>query len=809
MRKILVDARPLQTPAYRARGIGVHLRQWLANAIPLQAQFQLTLLVESQAMPLPPELRLYPRLAVGASMSSGVPNPAYQAGEDLRFSAALDEVIYANGFDLYHNSYPLAAEYHVSPRVTACPTIASLYDTILLRFPSEYLSELTRRQKLAFLERCEAITGAVRVQTLTHSSACDIIQDLGVPARRIDVVSCGVDESFMPLPDHGRERLRAYGLTPGYVLAVSGGHHSKNLAGALRAYALLDHSLRAQHPLVVLATIDPEAAGRFDELARQSGIAGEVRRLQNLSAPDMVALYNGATLLVHASLWEGFGLPVIEAMRCGTPVACSNTSSLPEAGSDAAVYFDPAQPADIARITRLVLTNPQQREAMRERGARHAASFTWASVARRVFESYEQALRATTPRRRKVLSRPIRRRIAYWSPLPPVPSGISDYSESLLDRLGRHVDVDIFVDGYAPDNRAWRERLRVFDGRAFATQHALTPYDANLFQLGNSPHHTYMRDALLRSPCPAIGVFHDGSMYHFYADGLSERALIAEINAEAGWRHAWRAWRRGRHGRQNPNDYTALRTLACACAGIITHSAFVAQRCRAAAPAAPLEIIPFGIEYYADDGGRGQAIAREALTLPHDAVIFGAFGHMHPVKRIQQALDAFLAVAREMPVGRIYLYLQGTISAASPQMLRDLARDRTRARAMGVIIQDGYPPYENMLLGMQAIDVGLNLRFPTSGETSATLCGLLGMGKPVVISDCGAFSELPDDCVIKIGVDDQEPIALTRVMLQLVEDASLRTRMAQAARCFAQPKSWPATAQRYWSFIEQILSSRT
>jgi glycosyltransferase involved in cell wall biosynthesis len=792
----------------------VHLSNWLVSAQPLLsvADLSISLLVDpgSSALPavldgyaqVPLELPPYTPRSIEDSVN-------FDLDAELVFDSAFEAFLLNHRFDLFHNTYPVAAEYFSPRRVQACPTVVSLYDTILLRYHTTYLRDFTRRQRLSFAERLATLLRASRVQTLTAASAEDIALDIGVPPERIDVVSCGVSDEFSPLSrDELTKRLSRLGVSPGYLLAVSSTHFSKNLEGLLRAYALLSADLCRRHPLVAVLPLSPEVAKETQRLTQELDIERHVRFHSSLSQEALVALYNGAAMLVHASLYEGFGLPVVEAMRCGTPVVCSDTSSLPEAGGEAVAYFDPAQPDDIARVITSVLTSPEHQTTMRERGFVQAARFTWDKVAQAVLASYQRAIDAdnvvqlspSSPKDEPVW------RIAYWSPLPPQPSGISDYSESLLERLKILADIDVFVDGYYPDHFELFDDIDVFDYRAFPTLHACRPYDACLYQLGNSPFHAYMYPTLLASPCLGIGVFHDGTLFYLLKHMLSSQALVQEIGYSEGKHAMLRALAQQSKGKIDDCGYPLLRRAAQACAGIITHSEFVARRSRTANPDASVQVIPFGTEYYDEDDGRFQAAVRNVLGLPQGAVIFGVFGRMHPVKRIQKVLAAFLMAGLE----DCYLYLVGEIDEYSPAMLRDLALDLPRARQVNVFIENGYPPYERLVLAMHAVDVGINLRYPTTGETSATLCGLLGMGKPVIVSDVGAFAEFPDDCVIKVPVSDSddevdsERIALIDAIRNLVYDATLRRRMAQAAREYSWDRTWDRTARQYISFIEQV-----
>ena len=181
----------------------------------------------------------------------------------------------------------------------------------------------------------------------------------------------------------------------------------------------------------------------------------------------------------------------------------------------------------------------------------------------------------------------------------------------------------------------------------------------------------------------------------------------------------------------------------------------------------------------------------------------GVYGFMHPVKRLEALLQAFELADLQ----NCFVYFVGQISQHSPQALRDLAGDfRAAQRARAIIVGDGYTPFSYMLMAMHAADAAINLRFPTTGETSASVASLLGMGKPTIVSDVGWFAELPDDCVLKVATGHAEIDSLVRAMRALACDAAMRRRLAHAAREFSRARTWNNAAQQVLVFVEQVLS---
>lgn len=231
---------------------------------------------------------------------------------------------------------------------------------------------------------------ADRLIVLSQAGADDVSRYLRVPAGRIDVIplAAGVDDLVVPTPaSELRSRL---GLGGGpVILTVSAKKVHKNLERLVRAMV----SVAARWPDAVLVMPGNPTAheGELRELAAVLGIASNVAFPAYVDAPDLEGLYALARCFVFASINEGFGIPILEAMRRGVPVACSNASALPEVAGDAALYFDPLSVPDIAQALTGLLADDRLAADLVERGCRREAMFTWRATAQATLASYARA----------------------------------------------------------------------------------------------------------------------------------------------------------------------------------------------------------------------------------------------------------------------------------------------------------------------------------------------------------------------------------------------------------------------------------
>jgi glycosyltransferase involved in cell wall biosynthesis len=310
-----------------------------------------------------------------------------------RYTSALSELALLAGLSGRRNLDLLHSLAMTGPVHTRMPHVVSVHDLIWWRVPdsAERLTTLVWRGLVPLVAR-----GADRVAVLSEATRDDVVELLRVPADRIDVVPlAGRPAEAAPAAEADvRERL---GLGTGpVVLAVSSKRTHKNLLRLVRAMK----RVRERCPgavLVIPGNPTPHEA-ELRAAAEQAGLADAVRLPPYADAAELEALYALCSVAAVPSLVEGFGLPVLEAMQRGTPVACARISSLPEVAGDAARYFDPYDEDDISAALIDVIGDPILRARLAEAGRAQAAQFTWRRTAELTVATWERAVAA--PRRR-------------------------------------------------------------------------------------------------------------------------------------------------------------------------------------------------------------------------------------------------------------------------------------------------------------------------------------------------------------------------------------------------------------------------
>lgn len=275
-----------------------------------------------------------------------------------------------------------------------CGGIVTIYDLSVdrLGLPSRKLFG----QRRSFLRTRRTARRAARVVTISAHSAADIVELYGVPRERIAIVSPAVSPEFVPVADAGViAAVKArYGIRRGaYVLSGGGAEPRKNIALLIEAFGRAPR-LRDTMNLVIVGGMD-QGAEAIREAVGRAGLESAVIFPGHVPLDDLRALYTGCALFAFPSLYEGFGMPPLEAMACGAPVVCSNTSSLPEAVGDAALLADPRVPEAWAQAMTRVVGDAALREDLRRRGALRAKAFSWEQSARDLLSVYRDLMRGT------------------------------------------------------------------------------------------------------------------------------------------------------------------------------------------------------------------------------------------------------------------------------------------------------------------------------------------------------------------------------------------------------------------------------
>jgi len=290
------------------------------------------------------------------------------------------------GMDVAH------VPYFAPPLYPSIPTVVTIHDLIPLILPAYKGSILvhlyTRLVSLA-AKHAQAII------TDSHSSKRDILRLLEIPPERVHTIPLAAEERFKT--EVGTDELdrvrRKYSLPQEFTLYLGGFDQRKNMNTLFKGFRCLKERLGDRCPLVIAGRLPSQDTAFFPHprrLAEEAGVSDSVRFIGWVPEEEKPALYGLSALFLYPSLYEGFGLPPLEAMACGTPVIASHAASLPEVVGDGGVLVDPREPAAWAEAMVALLTSPQRREELRAKAVEQAQKFSWRKTARETLEVYQQ-----------------------------------------------------------------------------------------------------------------------------------------------------------------------------------------------------------------------------------------------------------------------------------------------------------------------------------------------------------------------------------------------------------------------------------
>jgi alpha-1,3-rhamnosyl/mannosyltransferase len=370
MRRYILDAR---TATDHFPGIGRYVSNLSRALVPLLEPSEELLLLVAEGVqsrwPLPGRKQGVRRIRVTAS--------PFSLQQQWQLPALLKE----HRASVYHSPY------YLMPYCVPAPTVLTIHDLIPELFP-EYVSVQARL--LFRLTTRLALQAAGHLITVSDTTKGDLLSRYAVPEEQVTTIHSAPDSTLQPASQREVDDLRArLALPERYVLYLGINKPHKNLARLLEAWHIVCQQLSEEAPgTLVIAGAWDSRYEQIRDLSEQDAGVAPVRFLGPVDEADLAALYSGATLFVFPSLYEGFGLPVLEAMACGTAVVCARRSSLPEIAGDAAFFFNPEDVQEMADALWRVLNDARLRGSLQQRARQRAAAFSWEATARKTLNCY-------------------------------------------------------------------------------------------------------------------------------------------------------------------------------------------------------------------------------------------------------------------------------------------------------------------------------------------------------------------------------------------------------------------------------------
>jgi glycosyltransferase involved in cell wall biosynthesis len=664
------------------------------------------------------------------------------------------------------------------------PVSVTIYDLIPLMNKAQFLQQ-SESYAAHYLRKIGHLHRAHTLLAISSSAMQEAVDHLRWPAERVFAVGAGGDDRFRKTDvssARARELRTRFGLERPYFMYTSAPDVHKNHRRLIAAYALLPNAIRSVHQLAFVGRITPSAKAEFERYAEECGLSPqELVITGQVDDESLNQLFNLSKAFIFPSWHEGFGLPALEAMQCGKAVIGSRTSSIPEViGRDDAL-FDPFNVQEIAGAIERLAVDDAWRADLEVHATSQAAVFNWDKVAKAAIRALEGAVLSANEVKHPVsVSNHRRPRLAFFSPLSPVRSGISHYSAELLPELMRYYDIELIIDQPTVDEAFVRANFPL-RGIDWFRDHC-DEFDRIVYQFGNSPFHEYMFAAL--EDHPGVVVLHD-----FYLSAVQEsrHALVAAVQAS----HGYSAMHRG-NARQDRaelvRNYPANLPVLQSALGLIVHSEHarcLGQRWYGTEAARDWAVIPLLRAPVV--AGDTRAAARSALGLDPDDLLVCSFGFLDSTKLNHRTLAAW----RNTPLAadpRAHLVFVGENHGGVYG--ETLHREIAQMPAGGRVRITGWSDASMFQQYLVAADIGVQLRSGSRGETSATVLDCMNHGLATIVNAHGALADL-DSSGVWMLPDSFDDDALADALMRLAGDRDRRVALGRRGRSIIEREHAP------------------
>jgi glycosyltransferase involved in cell wall biosynthesis len=634
------------------------------------------------------------------------------------------------------------------------PIAVTLYDLIPLIFRDTYLKNPKAaswyNEKLEHLKRADLLLG------ISQSSVNDAIKYLDIPKNKCINISSDADEMFKKLkisPAQEKSVREKYNLNQAFVMYGGGIDYRKNIEALIRAYSKLPLVIRKKHQLGIVCSVQEEARLNLMNLASSLGMrTNELVLTGYVPDEDLVALYNICSLFIFPSWYEGFGLPILEAMRCGAPVIGGNTSSMPEIIGSPDALFDPRSEEAIVCILTMGLTDRRFQENLRRNGKQQADRFSWDKSACDAIAAMETIVK-NKKRARPNLSSSSKLNLAYVSPMFPQKSGISFYSEELVPLLSKHYNIEIIVPLLKDKADLLQAKFTCAEIRTYEEfSDSYKYYDRIVYHFGNSDAHIGMFNLL--EQMPGVVVLHDfylSGIYHYMEQsGYSDGAWTKELYNSHGY------WAFGERFSSNVTEdvvwsYPCSLSVIQSALGVIVHSknSINLSRKYYGKQISNYHLIP---HLRALPATANRLDDRKILGISPKEFLVCSFGIVGKHKMSQRLCDAWQkSDLAEDPDCKLVFVGQNAPGDYGEKM----GAYGGNIEITGWASQKVYRSY------LSAADLAVQLRTLSRGETSGAVLDCMSFGLPTIVNEHGGMADLDKETVMMISdkFDDNELVA--------------------------------------------------
>ncbi len=791
---ILVDGQTLQSPEIN-RGIGIYFKNVLNNMIKHSFEHNWYLAVGNKACldALDPWVvqRVIP-------IENELFSPSCDYSRTSAYTSELQKIVSEKGIDVFWCPNPLMVNVLFAEGELGCRMYATLYDLIPAIMPVKEWRSTVRDEYNRRLEDLK--TNRFELLCISKATKKDFIEHL-CQRSGLHVTPLAADSRKF------YQKCERSGLREEVRIVFTGGFdYRKNMDGAVQAFARACRKYRGSSlidraKLMIVCQAPEEMQKNFYERVKDLGVDGRVMLTGFLTDQELSELYHTCDLFFFPSLYEGFGLPVLEAMLAGAFVLSADNSSLPEVCGGHALLCNADDIENMAdRIMEALVAADQESLADKRQRQEYALTFSWEKTARKTLEIFEGG-REIDLCTEQGLAQAKKKRVAIMTPWPMQESGIANYVYKLMPYLSKYFDVDIFVDNTIMSDKPFLKNeygglymLEELDQR-------YRDYDHLLYQMGNSAeHHSGIYRYLKKYP--GIAEIHDYILHPFFYHSffLKHEKEVYKTALVQGYGKAGLHHYEGVRDKRIPPDneqFPMCHSVAAISKKVIFHNHWSKRQMQDR----DFYVIPLACfdkeNIPVDQQTQLMETVRHKYGIQRSEILISCFGFVNRNKRPEVVLQVLRQLLDQGQKVKLVFWGKSGIEGFEKEISQLGLQDAVEVT--------GYLEKSEYEVGLALSDIVINLRYPSMGESSATLCEAFKYGKPVIVTGMNQYCEFPDEICWKVSVGCGEVECLGRMVKYLIAHPDVRQALGQNAQAYADKVLSPdKIAKQYQNILEQV-----
>ena len=786
---ILIDGQVLETPELN-RGIGIYFKNVFNNMVKRSFSnvWYISISNRDVLQFLDPWV---------SERITPIVNPVFAPSTDYSkaeaFTIELNKVIQEYQIDVYWNPDPLMVNVLFPTHELACEMFITIYDLIpavmpIKEWPVPVKTEYNRR--LSILKKWKNLN-LICISEFTRKDVfnfCDPSLNSTIALAAADSKKFYTERTSKTLPKE-------------FVIVFTGGFdYRKNMYGALKAYAKAFNSVSENHPIkrskfyFVCHATDKEIQEFYSE-AIALGVKNQIVLTGYISDEELKLLYSQCDVFFFPSFYEGFGLPILEAMLGGAFILSADNSSLPEVCGNHAMFCKADDVNDMANKLVLAL-NESLKESIEDKRERqkYALSFSWEVTADRTLQFFSDCLAHSSP---EVVEK---KKIAIVTPWPEQRTGIANYIYKLVPYLSKYFYIDIFADNTNSTTINFEKNPC---GNFFLIdelEKQYTNYDELIFEIGNSSeYHSGVYEMLLKYT--GIVEIHDFVLHPFFYHAYyltGKKTLYRDALERAYGQNGLDHYRAIKNKTLFPDNkkFPMCESASLLGKATIFHNRWSNDQCKNTVNTHIIPLACFDQPYRHENTQTQELLLQKIGGKEKNTIIIGCFGYVNENKRPFQTVSA---VKNLLSYGyKVKLIFWGNSNI--PDFEKKL-----KSSLQNSAFISGYLSGEEYACALELTDIVVNLRYPSMGESSGTLCEAYQYSKAVLVSDVNQYKEYPDEICWKVPVGKYEQECLTSMLKYLIDNPKVRKALGENAYDYAKNVLSPnVIAKEYWKVINNI-----